>query len=539
MSFLACSVLALPTLASMMAAAPMGSTTAFTYQGQLKEGGEPFTGVADLQFSLFDKEQNGSQVGSTILVSGVTVTDGLFIVDLDFGLASFDGSDRWLRIEVRSPAGAGPFTELTPRQPLRATPYALFALSGNPGPAGPQGPAGATGPAGPTGATGPQGPAGATGPQGAAGPQGAQGPQGIQGVQGPAGPASPWALSGTVAYYNNGNVGLGTTVPAATMHVAKSQATMRLESLTSTAGSLLDLKGQDASGLGTSTLGALRFLNEDGTNAARVRYVDGFLGGLFIDVTDQNLLWMTTGGTFFGNSGDSGAFTFLSGTDVTAGETAGGFVVVGASNSTNIAIDNNEIMARNGTSTNTLALNAEGGNVTVSQSGTGRLGVGTSAPTETLHVNGTTRTNVLKITGGSDFSEAFDITKGDVKPEPGMVVSIDSANPGKLRVSSGAYDHTVAGVISGAGGVNTGMTMGQPGTLAYGDHPVALSGRVYVWVDATSGAVKPGDLLTTSSTPGHAMRVSDHSIAQGAVIGKAMTSLDSGRGLVLVLVNLQ
>ncbi|MBL9121369.1 MAG: collagen-like protein [Phycisphaerae bacterium] len=532
-------LLAIPTVAAVLAAAPLGGSTAFTYQGQLKEAGEAFNGVADLQFTLFDKELNGSPVGSSILISGITITDGLFTVDLDFGLAAFDGSDRWLSIEVRSPSGSGTFTELTPRQPMRPAPYALFALSGNPGPAGPQGPTGPTGAPGAPGApgaTGPQGAPGATGPQG---PQGLQGAQGPQGPQGPAGPASPWSLSGSVAFYNGGNVGIGTSAPASNLHVAKSQATMRLESTSSTSGSVVDLKGQDAVGLGTSTLGAVRFLNENGTNAARLRYVDGFLGGLFIDVADQNLFWMTTGGTFFGNSGDTGAFTFLSGTDVTAGETAGGFVVVGASNATNIAIDNNEIMARNGTGTNTLALNAEGGNVTVSQSGTGRLGVGTSAPTETLHVNGTTRTNVLKITGGSDFSEAFDITEGEIKPEPGMVVSIDPKNPGKLRISTDANDHTVAGVISGAGGVNTGMTMGQPGTLAYGDHPIALSGRVYVLVDATSGPVKPGDLLTTSGTAGHAMRVSDHANAQGAVIGKAMTSLDSGKGLVLVLVNLQ
>jgi hypothetical protein len=68
---------------------------------------------------------------------------------------------------------------------------------------------------------------------------------------------------------------------------------------------------------------------------------------------------------------------------------------------------------------------------------------------------------------------------------------------------------------------------------------VALSGRVYCLVDADSGAIAPGDLITTSSTPGHGMKVSDHVRAQGAIIGKAMTPLESGRGLVLVLVSLQ
>ena len=83
------------------------------------------------------------------------------------------------------------------------------------------------------------------------------------------------------------------------------------------------------------------------------------------------------------------------------------------------------------------------------------------------------------------------------------------------------------------------MTLQQPGTLADGKHPVALTGRVWCFVDADRGAVVPGDMLTTSDTPGHAMKVGDHGLAQGAIIGKAMTSLESGRGLVMVLVTLQ
>ena len=120
-----------------------------------------------------------------------------------------------------------------------------------------------------------------------------------------------------------------------------------------------------------------------------------------------------------------------------------------------------------------------------------------------------------------------------------MVVAIDAENPGKLVLSTTAYNRGVAGILSGAGGINPGMLMGQPGTLADGDQPVALSGRVYVWADASNGPIVPGDLLTTSSVPGHAMKVTDYSKAQGATIGKAMTPLSQGRGLVLTLVTLQ
>jgi hypothetical protein len=119
------------------------------------------------------------------------------------------------------------------------------------------------------------------------------------------------------------------------------------------------------------------------------------------------------------------------------------------------------------------------------------------------------------------------------------VVSIDSLQPGRLSVSRGAYDRPVAGVISGAGGLNPGMLMGQAGSIADGKHPVALTGRVYAFCDTGNGAIQPGDLLTTSDVPGHAMKVTDHTRAKGAIIGKAMSGLENGRGLVLVLVSLQ
>jgi hypothetical protein len=142
----------------------------------------------------------------------------------------------------------------------------------------------------------------------------------------------------------------------------------------------------------------------------------------------------------------------------------------------------------------------------------------------------------LQIRGGSDLSEQFDI---DSAPAPGSVVCIDPDNPGKLMVSSKAYDRTVAGIVSGAGGVKPGMMMGQNDTVADGEYPVALTGRVYCMVDASPAAIQPGDLITTSSLPGHGMKVLDHSKAQGAIIGKAMTPLAEGQGIVLVLVSLQ
>ena len=149
----------------------------------------------------------------------------------------------------------------------------------------------------------------------------------------------------------------------------------------------------------------------------------------------------------------------------------------------------------------------------------------------------------LNILGGCDLAEPFAVAKsGDHADRivPGMVVVIDPAHPGQLKLAAEPYDAKVAGIISGANGLNTGMMMRAVGNPhVAGDHPVALTGRVWCWCDASAGAIKPGDRLTTSSTVGHAMKVTDAGRAGGAVIGKAMTPLAEGRGLVLVLVGLQ
>jgi hypothetical protein len=164
----------------------------------------------------------------------------------------------------------------------------------------------------------------------------------------------------------------------------------------------------------------------------------------------------------------------------------------------------------------------------------------------TIDSNGLVGVDVLRI-NGADLSEHFDIREASDRSDdassetvkPGMVVSIDPENPGNLVVSTQAYDRRVAGIISGAGGIKPGLLMGQEGSIANGEHPVALSGRVYCSVDASNGPIEPGDFLTTSDTPGHAMKVTNHAQAQGAIIGKAMTGLKDGKGLVLVLVTLQ
>jgi len=102
--------------------------SAFTYQGRLTDSGGPVEGACDLRFRLWDAASGGSQVGSTLTLTGVAVSGGMFTAQLDFGASAFQGDARWLQIGVRCPAGSGSYTWLTPRQALTASPYALYAL---------------------------------------------------------------------------------------------------------------------------------------------------------------------------------------------------------------------------------------------------------------------------------------------------------------------------------------------------------------------------------------------------------------------------
>ena len=135
----------------------------------------------------------------------------------------------------------------------------------------------------------------------------------------------------------------------------------------------------------------------------------------------------------------------------------------------------------------------------------------------------------------ADCAEDFDIAPGS-SAEPGTVVVLDDGS--NVRESSRAYDKRVAGVISGAGNFKPGLVLDKQ--QKQGDRkPIALLGKVYCKVDAQFGPIEVGDLLTTSPTPGHAMRVDDPLRAFGAVIGKALRPLTNGQGLVPILIALQ
>lgn len=135
----------------------------------------------------------------------------------------------------------------------------------------------------------------------------------------------------------------------------------------------------------------------------------------------------------------------------------------------------------------------------------------------------------------ADCAEDFDIAEVNAV-EPGVVMVL--AENDALRMSQQPYDKRVAGVVSGAGEYKPALVLDKR-LSSSARQPIALLGKVFCKVDASHGPIEIGDLLTTSDTPGHAMKAADPSRAFGAVIGKALRPLADGQGLIPILIALQ
>lgn len=163
-----------------------------------------------------------------------------------------------------------------------------------------------------------------------------------------------------------------------------------------------------------------------------------------------------------------------------------------------------------------------------------RVGIGTTTPQATLHVNGDILASGDIAIRNADCAEEFAVAdKNACDAGTVMVLGED----GLLRESTEPYDRKVAGVISGAGTYKPGLILDrqdESNRIA-----IAMLGKVFCKVDADSAPVGIGDLLTTSATPGHSMKATDPTRAFGTVIGKALKPLSEGRGLIPILVAMQ
>jgi len=471
--------------------------TAFGYQGRLTSGTNAANGSYDLTFAIFSVPSGAGQVGATLTNTPTAVSNGMFTVTLDFGPGVFDGAARWLEIGVRTNSGDA-YTTLSPRQALSATPYAIRAQTATAADGVAANAVNGTGIA--VGAVVKS----LNGLHDAvtltAGTNVTVTPSGNTLTVSSTGGGGVFSLNDTNAYYNAGNVGIGSSTPA----------------------SKLEVTAQDALGL----IGFQPFLTLKDSNAgnarSRVQGVNGSVG-LFTEsyISGANPFAYLT----LDNSGNVGLGSSapVSKLEVVAQDALSliGYQPFLTLKDSSAGYARSRIQGANGE----LVFETEGY-------------INGSSPNGYMGLNGVGNLSVgtLTIRGGADLAEPFTMTEKGI--EKGSVVVIDREHPGQLRLSTQAYDTRVAGVVSGANGIASGISLRQEGRIEGGAN-VALTGRVYVNVDATESGVEPGDLLTTSHTPGHAMKVTDHAKAQGAILGKAMSSLREGKGLVLVLVTLQ
>jgi hypothetical protein len=551
--------------------------SAIGYQGRLNENGLPAIGLYDFTFAVFAAEAGGAALAGTVPLNAVPVTNGLFNVSLEFGSGLFTGAARWLEITVRA-SGVGVPKVLTPRTALLPTPYTIFA-----GSAGNVASGAVTANQLNTGGVLPtpgqflsynNGNLMWTAPAVASG--------------------NIWSALNGNAYYNAGSVGIGTTTPAHRLSISSGPSwtthgwvgAVALPQA-SAIGWAANSAGQRF-GMGHTDTGfyLFRTASNPGTTASPPIYdfaVNdvGSVGigtttptaGYRLEVSGATLLRPANGTVQFGTPNgeigmsitptagnradlrfDGSILKLLAGPGVGPPSSVNGIAV---HTSGNVSIGSLEpplaklqIVAQDALSLVgyqpflTLADANAGYARSRIQGVNGEIVlepesfVNGSNPNASVVIanSGNVSLRTLTIRGGADVAEPFELTTADITK--GSVVVIDDEQAGKLKLSTRAYDTQVAGIVSGANGIDPGISLYQQGALEGGQN-VALSGRVYVLADASSGAIKPGDLLTTSGTPGHAMKVSDHARSQGAILGKAMSALKEGKGTVLVLVTLQ
>jgi hypothetical protein len=469
-----------PAAASQPDAAAAQIGTAFTYQGQLKKGGSAFNGACSFEFKLFDAETGGAQRGSTVAVNNVNVANGLFTAQLDFG-DEFQGEARWLGMAVKCASDAG-FQQFDKRMPLAASPYALSLRPG------------------------------------------------------------------AVIVNTNGDALTGRSVNGSGVDgFSTNWFGVYGESVNNEGVYGTSVAGSGVVGLSTNRIGVygesknfegVRGVSYNIDHAAIVGVHEGGGWGMYGLSKGNGVVGESTNGAVgvFGRSSGGTAGTGVWGESTTGagvvGKNTGNWVGVYGESNTNTGVWGVSASGAGvaGKSTSGNGVWAESASPTNSALYAKNTGGGRAA-----FFDGTARTRIFEIIGGADLAERFNLS---IQAEPGTLLIIDEANAGQLMPSIVAYDAKVAGIVSGAGGVNPGLTLHQEGVLE-GDTEVAIAGRVYVKATAANGAIKPGDLLTTSDVPGYAMKATDRERASGAVIGKAMTGLDGGTGLVLVLVNLQ
>lgn len=333
------------------------SGTEFTYQGSLSAGHTPVSSSADLVFTIWDAPSSGTQISNTVRIDNVSVVDGLFTVPIDFGIAPYGEAPRWLQIAVRTPhdpTNTASHDTLVPRQVMSRSPYSIQTRG--------------------------------------------------------------------IFVDDQNNVGIGTTTPDRQLDLEANESIARLTSTSINPGihSRLQFSTADAPGIFTP-LGSIDYTSAAGTIIASIQgtkagseggrlalragattthaQLDLLSGGSILvgDVgqvgTEAGVdTFFNTQGGFFGiglddpshplhvsadhlqgsllslSTGAGPAIVARGGSDANA--SFGGTIVVGDTSGPNLAMDSDEIMARDNAQPTTLRLNSAGGDVTFGQHGT-------------------------------------------------------------------------------------------------------------------------------------------------------------------------
>ena len=513
----------------------------FTYQAVVRQNGQPVTATCFFRYGLWDSFSGGVQIGVTGTVGIVPVVNGLVTLRLNsqgtaFGPDPFKGQERYLTLEVRCGSESS-FTPLLPRQVLSPTPYALSlpGLHTQPNSTSPNIIGGAfsnTVTSGVVGAT-------------------------ISGGGSSSDQNRVTDNFGTVAGGASNRAGNATGVldDAEMATVGGGESNSASGRLSTIAG------GQDSSASGDySFVGGGGDNSANGQGSVVVGGIFNNTGGSFATIGGGYNNTASLTATVPGGEGNaaSGNWSFAAGRNAKANH-AGSFVWADGSTTTGFASDRNnqfKIKAAGGvvisaTATAGLTPSAlevqNGGSNSVAIhahqiSNDATLVVGNNGAGDQIkafNAGGLVFriTNAGFVTadgtftgGGADFAEmlpaAPDLAAGDV-----LVIGPD----GTLARSTQAFQTSVAGVYSTKPGfVGGGSAEGsQPG-----DIPLAIVGVVPVCASAENGAIHPGDLLVTSTTPGCAMRAGANPPV-GTVIGKALQGLASGKGQIKILVPLQ
>lgn len=535
----------------------------FTYQGRLTDdgAGNPIAGPCDFQFSLWTDGLLGSQVGSTQTKTNVTLSNGYFGVTLDFGAAAFSGDARYLQIAVRCPASSGGYTTLDGRVELTAAPYAHSLRPG----ATIQGSVApgsivrthntATGILAGNGLEGVS--ANSIGVYG----ESTGGSGAIYGVYGKTN--SP---AGYGVYATNTAAGGGFEEPVALQAELNSANGFAIVGINNSGrgvygegsgrygvGGFSDTSygvfGKSASGPGVlgegSYTGTVGVANASSLTAYGVYGKSSSPAGYGVYGLNDN------DGNGVGGYGYNGVAGYGSNSGV-YGETdgMGAHGVYGRNTHTSSGYG---VYGRGfrGVQGYTTSVGGVGGffmDMNTTASGTS-VGVWAGSycsdifQGHELDANGNSSDRRFRVTyngevyadgnfhaGGADLAEmlpaADGLAAGDV-----LIVGPD----GKLARSSAAFATAVVGVYSTQPGFVGGSSDNIDST---GKVPLAIVGIVPVKASAENGPIQPGDLLVASSTPGHAMKAGPNPPI-GSVIGKAFGALESGKGVIQMLVTLQ